>query len=191
MADEEEQLDGAEPADALEELGIEDDEEPKKGGKKKLIILVLLLLIVGGGVAGGLFYFGIIGGSDENAEALLEGVDEQGRPLDSDGNLIDFGPIFYELDEFIINLNTGGKQVKFLKMKIILEVTDQDAVTSVETFLPRIRDSFQIYLRELRAEDLQGSAGIYRLKTELLLRVNKLMYPTKVDNILFKDVLIQ
>ena len=76
-------------------------------------------------------------------------------------------------------------------MKIILELSDQESILNVETFMPRIRDSFQIYLRELRAEDLQGSAGIHRLKSELLLRVNKLMYPTKIDNILFKDVIIQ
>ena len=38
----------------------------------------------------------------------------------------------------------------------------------IEAVMPRIVDNFQIYLRELRLEDLRGSAGIYRLREELL-----------------------
>ena len=56
---------------------------------------------------------------------------------------------------------------------------------------PRIIDHFQVYLRELRVEDLRGSAGIYRLREELLARVNAAVKPTKVENVLFREVLVQ
>jgi flagellar FliL protein len=52
-------------------------------------------------------------------------------------------------------------------------------------------DAFQVYLRELRKSDLEGSAGIYRLKEELQRRVNVAIYPAQVESILFKEILVQ
>jgi flagellar FliL protein len=52
-------------------------------------------------------------------------------------------------------------------------------------------DSFQTHLREMRPEDLDGSAGMYRLKEELLRRINQAVFPAKVDAILFKELLLQ
>jgi flagellar FliL protein len=46
-------------------------------------------------------------------------------------------------------------------------------------------------LRELRPSDLEGGIGIYRLREELIRRINIAVYPAKVETILFKDVLIQ
>ena len=57
--------------------------------------------------------------------------------------------------------------------------------------LPRIEDQFQVFTRELRTTDLEGSAGVYRLKEELLKRVNIAIYPAKIDAVLFKEILIQ
>jgi len=57
--------------------------------------------------------------------------------------------------------------------------------------LPRIIDNFQVYLRELRVGDLKGSAGIYRLREELLTRVNSAIAPSKVKGVLFKEMLVQ
>ena len=64
-------------------------------------------------------------------------------------------------------------------------------VNMMYEFSPRIIDNFQVYLRELRVEDLRGSAGIYRLREELLARVNTAVHPTKVRDVLFRDVLVQ
>jgi flagellar FliL protein len=57
--------------------------------------------------------------------------------------------------------------------------------------LPRIVDNFQVYLRELRVDDLQGSAGMYRLREELLRRVNLAVRPARVKDVLFKEMLVQ
>lgn len=175
--------------EALEGLDLEEDAPPK--GKKKLIIIILLLLIIGGGTGAGLYFGGIIGGSGASEDEAMVESEEDDTEYDEDGKPINVGPFFFEMEEFIINLNTGGKQVNFLKMKIMLELDKQGSIATIESKLPIIRDSFQVYLRELRSEDLQGSAGIFRLKSELLLRINKLLYPVEVDNILFKDILIQ
>ena len=52
-------------------------------------------------------------------------------------------------------------------------------------------DHFQVFLRELRVDDLNGSAGIYRIKEELLRRVSIAVYPVEIRDVLFKEMLIQ
>jgi flagellar FliL protein len=80
---------------------------------------------------------------------------------------------------------------RFLKLKVALELKDAKTVPDVQPLLPRVTDIFQVFVRELRATDLEGSGGIYRLREELLRRVNVAVYPSKVDALLFKEVIVQ
>ena len=57
--------------------------------------------------------------------------------------------------------------------------------------MPRVMDAFQTYLRELRPSDLEGSAGLYRLKEELTRRVNVAIAPSRVNAVLFKEIVVQ
>ena len=163
-----------------------DEKSPaKKSKKKSIVILVILFLLVASGA--GLFFLGIIGGkgsTNQSSEEVIQ-FDEDGNPI------IPKQSIYYDLEEFIVNLNVGSKRPSFLKVTVSLELPGEAQVPPVEARLPRIRDSFQVYLRELRSEDLQGSAGIYRLREELLLRINKIVYPAEVNDILFKQILVQ
>ena len=52
-------------------------------------------------------------------------------------------------------------------------------------------DMFQTYLREMRPEELRGSAGMYRLREELLARANIAATPAKIIDVLFVEMLIQ
>src|SRR3546814_1559122 len=79
----------------------------------------------------------------------------------------------------------------YLKIAISLELTSQEDSVALQNLLPRVVDNFQVYLRELRVEDLRGSAGVQRLREELLLRVNKAVYPIQVRDVLFKEMLVQ
>ena len=79
----------------------------------------------------------------------------------------------------------------FLKIHVSLELTSDQDAEYVKTMSPRIIDNFQVYLRELRIDDLRGSAGIYRLREELLARINMAVRPAKVKDVLFKEVLVQ
>jgi flagellar FliL protein len=76
-------------------------------------------------------------------------------------------------------------------MKIALEVADASVAEAMQPNLPRVLDLFQVYLRELRAQDLEGSQGIYRLKEELLKRINLAVHPSRVNRILFKEIIVQ
>jgi len=57
--------------------------------------------------------------------------------------------------------------------------------------MPRVVDQFQGYLRELRIDDLKGSAGVIRLKEELLRRINVATAPYHVRDVLLKEMIIQ
>ena len=172
--------------DEDDEEGSDDDDEdgaPKKGGKGKLLIIVgvVLVLVIGG--AAGAYFMGLLdplvemagGGSEEGAE----GGDDQAEA------------IFYDLPELMVNLNTTGRKKIFLKMRISLELRDPETVPTIEGMMPRIIDSFQAYVRELRIDDLKGSAGMYRLREDLFARVTKAAAPIKVTDVLFKEMLIQ
>jgi flagellar protein FliL len=100
-------------------------------------------------------------------------------------------PIYLDLDEFLVNLNSKKTQPSFLKMSISIEVDSEENKNIIKANMPKIRDSFMMYLREVRSEDLQGSAGVYRLKEELLFRINKVMYPIQVNDVLFREILVQ
>jgi flagellar protein FliL len=57
--------------------------------------------------------------------------------------------------------------------------------------LPRVLDAFQTYLREMRTTDLEGSAGLYRLRDELTRRVNVAIAPSRINAVLFKEIIVQ
>ncbi|WP_068314571.1 flagellar basal body-associated FliL family protein [Polycladidibacter hongkongensis] len=98
--------------------------------------------------------------------------------------------VFFDLPEMLVNLSSEGRTT-YLKVRIALEVESDAMVEQIEPYLPRIMDAFQIYLRELRPSDLEGSAGLFRLKEQLLRRINVAVHPAKVDGVLFKEILIQ
>ncbi len=91
----------------------------------------------------------------------------------------------------LVNLNGTGRRQNFLKMQVSLELTDEAVIPELKKLSLRIVDNFQVYLRELRVEDLRGSAGVYRLREALVARVNVAVRPVQVKDVLFKEMLIQ
>ncbi len=179
-AEEDLEAEGGEDGDEEEEGG----ESPKKqGGKKKLLLFVALALFLVVGGAGAAYFSGLL----EPLIAMLGGADETAAEETT-------GPVevvFFDLPEILVNLNTGGRKSTFLKIRVSLELENAEDVARIEAVMPRIIDNFQVYLRELRVEDLKGSAGMYRLREELLTRVTLAAAPSKVSDVLFKEMLVQ
>lgn len=98
---------------------------------------------------------------------------------------------FISLDPFVVNLNNSDGKQHFLKLSLVLELTSQGDTEQITKLLPRIVDTVQIYLRGIRVDDLEGSQGIYTIKTQLLDRANRTISPLKVKNVLLKDILVQ
>ena len=155
----------------------EDAGEGKASAKRKFPLKIVLiavgaLTVLGGGGAGFFMWKG---------KAPAAPVAALPKP-----------PAFLDLPDTLVNLsNTGGERTQYLKVKIVLELPDQLMVQQVQPVLPRVMDSFQTYLRELRPADLDGSAGLYRLKEELTRRVNNAIAPSRVNAVLFKEIVVQ
>lgn len=178
---------GGSDGDASAEAG--DEAASGSGKKKKLLLIGLGVAIVLVIVPVALHVSGIMPlfGDKKHEDGGKDGKHKKGK---KDGDLPP-PPVTYELDEFLVNLNTPGRQSRFLKMTIVLELPSESEKNALQPYLPRIRDSFQLYLRELREEDVKGSAALYRLREELMLRLAKVVYPIKVNDILFKEILTQ
>jgi flagellar protein FliL len=100
--------------------------------------------------------------------------------------------VFVDLPEVLVNLsNTGADRTQYLKVQVVLELPDQQLMQQIQPVMPRVLDTFQTYLRELRPTDLDGSSGLYRLKEELTRRVNTAIAPNKVSAVLFKEIVVQ
>ncbi|MBI1210581.1 MAG: flagellar basal body protein FliL [Alphaproteobacteria bacterium] len=101
-------------------------------------------------------------------------------------------PTFVDVPEILVNLATTADKPAYLKLSVSLELKGGDeAAKALEPVLPRVVDQFQTYLRELRVEDLSGSAAMFRLKEELLRRVNTAVEPVEIKDVLFKEMIVQ
>jgi flagellar FliL protein len=166
-------------ADAkLAGAGLDDEDGRSRApGKKKfsvkfILIAAAALLVVAGGGAGAYFFF-----SKKEVSVAAPVV----KP-----------PVFIDIPDVLVNLAGGSSErPQYLKVKIVLELADQAMVPHVQPFMPRVIDAFQTYLRELRATDLDGSAGLYRMREELTRRVNAAVSPHRINAVLFKEIVIQ
>jgi flagellar protein FliL len=132
-----------------------------------------------------LFILGVFGGAEEEHAAAKE---PEVVPIAEQLHDV----FTYALPSMLINLRTTGRRTSFLKVTISLEVKgNEENKKEMDQLKPRIVDQFQTYLRELEVDDLQGSAGLQRLKEELLDRVNSVTAPIKVQNVLFGELLVQ
>jgi flagellar FliL protein len=147
---------------------------PPKGKLKLIIAVVGVLVILGGGAATWFLVFRH-GGEEAHAEAPPP------KP-----------PSFVEVPDMRVNLaGAPGERVQYLKVKLVLEVKEEKQVEAIKPSMPRVTDIFQTYLRELRPVDLNGSAGLFRLKEELTRRVNAAVAPTPISAVLFKEIIVQ
>jgi flagellar FliL protein len=145
-----------------------------KSKLKLIVLVVVVLMVLGGSAAAYFFLFGKKG--EEHAEAA-----PPHKP-----------PVFIEVPDLLVNLvGSPGDRVQYLKVKVVLEVKEEKQVEAIKPTLPRVIDIFQTYLRELRPSDLNGSAGLFRLKEELTKRVNVALAPQQVNAVLFKEIIVQ
>jgi flagellar FliL protein len=172
-----------EEKEAPETEGAEGEGEaaPKKSflkrflSKKLIIMAAAALLVLGGGGGGAWFFF--LGKKPQDEKPAPVAV----KP-----------PAFLDMPDVLVNLSSNSNgRAHYLKAKIVLEVADQKIADEIKPVLPRVLDSFQTYLREMRSSDLEGSAGLYRVRDELTRRVNLAVAPSRINAVLFKEIVVQ
>jgi len=186
------------------------DVEGEGSGKKKppllLIIIGAAVLVAGGGGAAAFMLLkpkapAAEGEADAHAKPKDEKKKDDGHGGGGDAaaageatGTIAAGPdgvTFYTLPDLIVNVQSAEGRTSYLKLKLTLEMKDAAVATQLQAQAPRLNDMMQSFLRELRPDDLAGSAGTYQLRAELLRRVNLVAAPGKVDAVLIEEMLVQ
>jgi flagellar FliL protein len=188
------------------------------GGKKKLagkqLILFIALpavVLLGGGAAAYFLLFNKPAATASHdaakdkakekkeekkaAEAKAGEKGKDGKANEEEGGIkMSEGPngeTFMTLPDVIVNIVTTDARPVYLKLRLTLQTKDAEIAETIKPLLPRILDQFTGFLRELRAEDIAGSAGYSRLQLELLKRVNLAVAPAQVDAVLIEEMLVQ
>jgi flagellar protein FliL len=162
-----------------EEPAVDDDPEADAPAPKRFS-LKMILIAVGG--------FVVLSGGGYGGYAMFFGGSKDAKPVAA----VAKPAVFIDLPELLVNLSSAGSdRTQYLKVKMTLELADPALMQQLQPMMPRVTDTFQTYLRELRPSDLDGSAGLFRLKEELTRRINALIAPSRVNAVLFKEIVVQ
>ena len=174
-------------------------EEGAPARKKPPLMLLVgagvgaLVILGGGGTAAALMLGGHKAPADAHAKAkpkhkaAKKGEGKDGKSPISEGP---DGVIYYAMPDLTANIQGADSRPSFLKLKLVFELPDEDTADAIEPNAPRLNDMFQGFLRELRPEDLNGSAGSYQLRMEIQRRVNLVIAPAKVNAVLIQEMLV-
>lgn len=99
------------------------------------------------------------------------------------------GPV-YALDTMIVNLSDhGGK--RYLRVTMALELSDSEAVATIESRLPQVRDAILMILPTKNYDQISTTEGKVALRNQVMETVNRLMTKGRVNNIYFTEFVVQ
>lgn len=155
-----------------------EDAEGQVDRRKRLMIVgaaALLLLLISGAVY--FFFFA----AKPSAEEVRKKAEAAARE----------GIVYVDMPEMVVNLRSPDGQNAFLKLNFVLAAKNEKVAEEIKEELPAIRDAMQPFLRELRPEDLAGSAAVYRIKEEMTRRAIQRVGPDKIDDVMIQDMIQQ
>src|SRR5436305_324403 len=166
--------------------------EPKSRKKLILIGAVAGVLLLGGG-GGAAFMFSGPSAKAEGAKDAHGGAKDAAKSDGGHGEAADDAGkgAFVDVPAMLVNLRSPDGQARFLKIHFMIVPGDGIAPDGLKEKLPLVLDSFQPFLRELRPEDLSGSAAVFRIKEEMMVRVTATLGEGQVKDILIQDLVQQ
>lgn len=186
MADEEKKEDQTEDESSESEEG--EGEGKASGGlkglgrKKLLIIIVIAVLVVASAGAGAFFLLAMKSEPEISAEQQAAAEIAAQQPLKT---------AYYPLDEILVDLVSPGNTSRLMRLKLNIELKRETDVPRFEQVVPRVIDDLNVFLRQLRVDDMKGSAGVFMLKENLLNRVMQAAEPVEIKDVLLQEVVIQ
>lgn len=144
---------------------------PPPNRRRKLVIIGIALLVLLAGGGGGAWYF---------LKGPAEG-DKIAEEVEAPETFVDVPPIQ-------VALRGADGSSRMLKLHVMLVPGDKTP-EEIEPRLPLLIDRFQPFLRELRPEDMAGSAATFRVKEELLIRANQALGAGAVRDVLIQDLM--
>ncbi|MDD2542765.1 MAG: flagellar basal body-associated FliL family protein [Desulfuromonadaceae bacterium] len=172
------------------------------GSKKKMIIIIGAAVAVA--IVLGLVAFMMLGKGDKKTKkegevAQAEGAaapaaGEHGAPAagahGEAGGAASPAANIFPLDPFIVNIY-DGQELRYLKIKVELEMVSPAIKSEIEGRLAPIRDSILILLSAKTLQDIQDVQGKNTLKDEILGAINKNIAPGKITKVYFTDFVVQ
>ncbi|WP_165982393.1 flagellar basal body-associated FliL family protein [Dankookia rubra] len=153
-----------------------------KGGKRKLLLLAVPVMLAA--IGAGLWFSGILpkmlGKGDGEHHAGTEGAPAAAQ-----------APVFFDMPEIVANMNATGRRAAYIRLRSKLELSKPEDAAAVQAAMPRLLDLYATYLREMRPEELRGSAGTQRLREELIARASLAAAPARITDVLFTEILLQ
>ena len=138
--------------------------------------------------SGGFAVAGAEGGAEGGAAGTPEDEAAVGHLLPCESG----NPCYYAMPKLVMNLaSNGGGRATMMELELSLESSTPSSFNRIPELMPRLKDTLNSFLRELRVEDLNGSGGTYTLRRELLKRFNTVLDPKKIDAVLIEGMLIQ
>lgn len=166
-----------------EEAEQEAEEGGGGGGIVRLLILVIPSLLIG---LGGGYYFGKMMTQKAVEEARQKEPEKEQLSRDP-ASLV--GPVF-KLEPFVVNLNEPRGN-RYLKTTIQMEMDNDALQTELDRRQPQVQDIVLALLTSKTSQELQTLEGKFRLREELLSRINALLVNGKIKRVYFTEFVIQ
>jgi len=165
--------------------------KPAPRRKKTLLIgaAAAALLLVGGG--GGYMMMGGKAAAEEHGAAAEDEAEAEGSGHGGGEGEAAEAELPLDVPPILVNLRTPDGAPHFLKVHVMLVPGKKSDLESLKKKLPILLDTFQPFLRELRPEDLSGSAAVYRIKEELMLRSVASIGEGQVEDVLVQELVQQ
>ncbi|MGE0156638.1 MAG: flagellar basal body-associated protein FliL [Geobacter sp.] len=169
-------------------------EAPEGGNKKMLFIIigaavaVLLVLVV---------VFMMMGKGDKKESKEGEGAKTEaaaggghgGAPAAGGEGAAGAATVF-ALEPFIVNIY-DGQELRYLKVKIEMEMANPAIKPELDGRLAAMRDAILVVLTSKTLQDIQDIQGKNQLREEILTAISKIVAQGKVTRIYFTDFVIQ
>lgn len=184
--------------------------EAEGGGKKKMIIIIGAAVAVA--LVLGIVVFMMMGKGDKKAKKEGDAAQAEGTAAPAAGGhgapaapaagghggaapaaggaAASPAANIFPLDPFIVNIY-DGQELRYLKVKVELEMVGPIVKAEIEGRLAPIRDSILILLSAKTLQDIQDVQGKNALKDEILGAINKNIPPGKIVKIYFTDFVVQ
>lgn len=146
-------------------------------GKKIILILIPLVLILIGAAT----YFFLVYLKKANSAEI-------NNTHTTSGNTNTSTDIFADFDNITAALMVVNQQKTFIKVSFTIQLAKEEDLTKLNQNRNFILDAIQTFLHEVRPDDISGPAGLLLLRRELTKRINKIIAPTEVKDILFKEL---
>ena len=150
--------------------------------KTVLIIIISVAVLFMGMVGAGFFILW-----NKISQMPMDPAAVEEIAVEEEENVI--GPL-YSLDTMIVNLADHGGN-RYLAVTMALELSDSEAMATIEGRLPQVRDAILMILPVKKYDDVSTTDGKIALRAEVMEKINELMTKGRVNNIYFTEFVVQ